>query len=130
MALPPSVPPVCADRDRLMQVLLNLLSNAAKFCDRADGRIAIELRQEDGKLRVSVRDNGPGVRPEDREVIFDKFRQGGDILTGKPQGTGLGLPISRRIVDHFGGMLWLDAAPGKGAHFIFTLPVAAMEARP
>jgi signal transduction histidine kinase len=131
MALPPSVPPVCADRDRLMQVLLNLLSNAAKFCDRADGRIAIELRQEDGSLRVSVRDNGPGVRPEDREVIFDKFRQGGDTLTGKPQGTGLGLPISRKIVNHFGGMLWLDAAPGKGAQFIFTLPVAAaMEASP
>jgi Na+/proline symporter/signal transduction histidine kinase len=130
MALPPSVPPVCADRDRLMQVMLNLLSNAAKFCDRADGRIAIELRQEDGSLRVSVRDNGPGVRPEDREIIFDKFRQGGDTLTGKPQGTGLGLPISRKIVNHFGGMLWLDAAPGKGAQFIFTLPAAAMEASP
>ena len=129
--LPPSAPPVCADRDRLMQVMLNLLSNAAKFCDPADGRIAVRMRQEDDSLRVAVRDNGPGVRPEDREIIFDKFRQGGDTLTGKPQGTGLGLPISRKIVSHFGGMLWLDPAPGKGAQFIFTLPVAAtVEASP
>jgi signal transduction histidine kinase len=104
--------------------MLNLLSNAAKFCSPQAGRIAVTLRREGDALRVAVSDNGPGVRPEDREIIFDKFRQGGgDTLTGKPQGTGLGLPISRRIVSHFGGRLWLEEAPGGGAQFIFTLPL-------
>ena len=121
--LPPATPPVRADRDRLMQVMLNLLSNAAKFCSAPDGRIAVSLQRQANALQVAVSDNGAGVRPEDREIIFDKFRQGGDTLTGKPQGTGLGLPISRRIVSHFGGRLWLEDAPGGGARFLFTLPL-------
>ncbi|RJG00729.1 sensor histidine kinase [Noviherbaspirillum sedimenti] len=120
--LPHQTSPVLADRDRLMQVMLNLLSNAAKFCDPVDGRIGVSLQAQDGQLRVAVRDNGAGVRPQDREIIFEKFRQGGDTLTGKPQGTGLGLPISRRIISHFGGKLWLEDAPGGGARFVFTLP--------
>ncbi|HEU4851744.1 MAG TPA: sensor histidine kinase [Telluria sp.] len=129
--LPPGVHQVNADPDRLMQVMLNLLSNAVKFCDPADGSVAVGLREEDARLRISVRDNGAGVRPQDRDVIFDKFRQGGDTLGGKPQGTGLGLPISRKIVRHFGGELWLDSAPGQGAEFVFTLPLASVpEARP
>jgi Na+/proline symporter/signal transduction histidine kinase len=122
--LPPEVQHVSADPDRLMQVMLNLLSNAAKFCDRASGRVAVSLKQEGGGLRVAVRDNGPGVRPQDRELIFEKFRQGGDALAGKPQGTGLGLPISREIIRHFGGTLWLESSPGNGAVFVFTLPLA------
>ena len=129
--LPDVAPQVSADRDRLMQVMVNLLSNAAKFCDPADGRIAVALHEDADMLRVTVRDNGPGVRPEDREIIFDKFRQGGDTLTGKPQGTGLGLPISRGIIRHFGGQLWLESTAGAGAQFVFTLPLAAlMEAGP
>jgi len=120
--LPQQAPPVLADRDRLMQVMLNLLSNAVKFCDAGAGRVDVLVQAQDGQLRVAVRDNGAGVRPQDREIIFEKFRQGGDTLTGKPQGTGLGLPISRRIVGHFGGKLWLEDAPGGGAQFIFTLP--------
>lgn len=131
LSMPDSVPPVCADRDRLMQVMLNLVSNAAKFCDPAAGRIAVTLSVDGDALRLAVEDNGPGVRPEDREVIFDKFRQGGDTLTGKPQGTGLGLPISRGIIRHFGGKLWLESPAGAGARFLFTLPLAAvMEAGP
>jgi signal transduction histidine kinase len=124
LSLPLQVPQVCADRDRLMQVMLNLLSNAVKFCDPAGGRVAVCLEQTGGQLRVAVRDNGPGVRPQDRELIFEKFRQGGDMLTGKPQGTGLGLPISRKIIGHFGGTLQLESTPGKGALFVFTLPLA------
>lgn len=124
--LPQHVSQVFADHDRLMQVMLNLLSNAVKFCDQTNGRVAVGLEEQDGQLRVTVRDNGPGVRPQDREVIFDKFRQGGDTLTGKPQGTGLGLPISRKIISHFGGRLWLESTPGEGALFVFTLPVSAV----
>ncbi len=117
------VPPVTADRDRLIQVMLNLLSNAVKFCDRARGRVEVHLYREPDCLRVDVRDNGPGIAPADQALIFEKFRQVGDTLTAKPQGTGLGLPISRRIIERFGGRLWVQSAPGRGAAFSFTLPL-------
>jgi Na+/proline symporter/signal transduction histidine kinase len=120
-----TVPPVKADRDRLLQVMLNLLSNAVKFCDREHGRIAVRLQVLPEALQVEVQDNGAGIAPADRETIFEKFRQVGDTLTGKPKGTGLGLPISRRIVEHFGGRLWVRSEPGQGATFGFTLPRAA-----
>ncbi|MEW5864768.1 MAG: sensor histidine kinase [Pseudomonadota bacterium] len=122
--LPESVPPVRADLDRLIQVMLNLLSNAVKFCDPADGRIEVALVAEDGWLRVDVCDNGPGVRPGDERIIFDKFAQAGDALTGKPQGSGLGLYISRHIVEYHGGRIWVRNRPGGGACFSFTLPAA------
>jgi signal transduction histidine kinase len=121
--LPDDVPRVQADRDRLMQVMVNLISNAVKFCNRRAGRIEIRLSVQPQTVRVDVADNGAGIAPADQEVIFEKFRQGGgDTLTDKPQGTGLGLPISRQIVRHFGGTLWVDSTPGQGATFSFTLP--------
>jgi len=119
--LPVAVPVIRADPDRLTQVMLNLLSNAAKFMPEAGGRIGVVLRVEDAGLVVEVRDNGPGVQPEDQATVFEKFRQGGDALT-RPAGTGLGLPISRQIVDHFGGKMWLESEPGGGACFAFRLP--------
>jgi Na+/proline symporter/nitrogen-specific signal transduction histidine kinase len=122
LELPESAPRVPGDVDRIIQVLLNLLSNAVKFCDPGRGRIAIALSEGDGYVRVDVRDNGPGVSPEEQAVIFDKFRQAGDTLTDRPQGTGLGLPISRHIVEHHGGKLWVESRPGTGACFSFTLP--------
>ncbi|MBS7661965.1 histidine kinase [Pseudomonas lalucatii] len=128
LELPPRVTPVLADRDRLLQVLLNLISNAVKFCDRDHGRIDIALCEQDEALRVAVRDNGAGIDPADQEAIFEKFRQAGDSLTEKPQGTGLGLPISRQIIEHFGGRLWVDSARGQGACFSFTLPLGGAEA--
>jgi signal transduction histidine kinase len=120
--LPESAPRVPGDVDRIIQVILNLLSNAVKFCEPGTGRIEIALAERDGCLRVDVRDNGPGVSAENQRVIFDKFRQAGDTLTNKPQGTGLGLPISRHIVEHHGGKLWVESRPGGGACFSFTLP--------
>ena len=126
--LPARVPAVTADFDRIVQVLLNLLSNATKFCDPGKGRVRIGLTEQDAFLRVAVCDNGPGVSPEDRALIFDKFRQGGDTLTGKPQGSGLGLHISRHIVERFGGSIWAESRPGQGACFHFTLPIAALPA--
>src|SRR5262249_5355556 len=117
------------DRDRLMQVMLNLLTNAVKSCPRENGRISVSLAVESDALRVDVSDNGAGIAPSDHEVIFEKFRQVGDTVTGKPEGTGLGLPISRRIVQHFGGRLWVTSERGQGATFSFTLPLQA-PARP
>jgi Na+/proline symporter/nitrogen-specific signal transduction histidine kinase len=128
--LPECVPSVTADQDRLIQVMLNLLSNAAKFCEPSRGLIAIRLREEEDILRVDVRDNGPGIAPADQRVIFDKFRQGGDTLTAKPRGTGLGLPISRQIILRFGGDLWVESTPGQGATFSFTLRLAGHDQRP
>jgi signal transduction histidine kinase len=119
---------VQVDRDRLIQVVLNLLSNAVKFCPSKNGRIEVALSEADGFVRVDVRDNGAGIRLEDRAIIFEKFRQGGDTLTDKPQGTGLGLPISRHIIEHFGGRLWVDSRPGQGACFSFVLPIGAVAA--
>jgi Na+/proline symporter/nitrogen-specific signal transduction histidine kinase len=128
--LPERVAPVSADLDRVIQVLLNLLSNAVKFCDPARGRIEVALVDTGDWVRVDVRDNGPGIPPSEQQVIFEKFRQAGDMLTGKPQGTGLGLPISRQIVEHLGGRLWVESRPGAGACFSFTLPVLRQAATP
>jgi hypothetical protein len=119
---------VNADRDRLVQVLINLLSNAAKFAPANMGRVVVALSGTEGTLRVAVADNGPGVRGEDQQVIFEKFRQAGDVMTDRPQGTGLGLPISRQIIEHFGGRLWVESVAGHGAIFIFELPQARTEA--
>lgn len=114
---------VLADRDRLTQVMINLLSNAQKFVAADSGRVKVSVGRKDGQARVAVRDNGPGIPPEDHAMIFEKFRQGGSVLTDKPQGTGLGLPISRQIIEYFGGKLWVESAAGDGAEFIFVLPI-------
>ncbi|MCK6432282.1 MAG: histidine kinase [Burkholderiaceae bacterium] len=119
--LPERIPLLRADPDRLTQVLLNLLSNAAKFVPSPGGRIMLRMRANDTGVAVEVQDNGPGVPPEQRRLIFEKFRQG-DPTAARPQGTGLGLPISRQIIEHFGGQLELRPGSGPGACFAFTLP--------
>ncbi|MCP3868802.1 MAG: histidine kinase [Gammaproteobacteria bacterium] len=112
---------VWADHDRLMQVMLNLLNNAVKFLPIEQGEVDICLRERPGTYRVSVRDNGPGIPENEQPLIFEKFRQG-DNEEANPLGTGLGLPISRQIIEHFGGRLWVESTPGKGAIFLFELP--------
>lgn len=124
LRLPPQVRLLRADPDRLMQVVLNLLSNAAKFVPVPGGRVEVSLASDVSGLTVRVQDNGPGVPPAQQGLIFERFRQGGDGIS-RPQGTGLGLPISRQIVEHFGGRLWLEAGSGQGACFSFFLPWAA-----
>ncbi|MBE0625777.1 MAG: histidine kinase [Burkholderiales bacterium] len=126
--LPERVPAVTADFDRIVQVVLNLLSNAMKFCDQGHGRVRIGLSAQKTDLQVAVCDNGAGIAAADQVAIFDKFRQGGDTLTDKPQGSGLGLHISRHIVRHFGGRIWVESRHGEGACFYFTLPLAAAPA--
>jgi signal transduction histidine kinase len=116
---------VMADRDRLMQVMVNLLSNALKFVPADAGRVTVGAGSVADEVRVTVNDNGPGIEAADQEVIFEKFRQGSgttDVMTDKPQGTGLGLPISRQIIEYFKGRLWVESTPGAGACFVFTLP--------
>ncbi|MDH5541191.1 MAG: ATP-binding protein, partial [Rhizobacter sp.] len=119
--LPERVRSLRADPDRLTQVLLNLLSNAAKFVPAGAGRIALRLIAGADEVTVEVQDNGPGVPDAERSMVFEKFRQGG-APGQRPQGTGLGLPISRQIVEHFGGRMELRPDTGQGACFAFTLP--------
>jgi signal transduction histidine kinase len=126
--LPDTVPNIVADRDRVMQVLFNLLSNAAKFCTPGAGHIRVVLAQTADALQVDVVDNGIGISKQDQTIIFDKFRQVGDTLTQKPKGSGLGLAISRQIIEHFGGKLWVVSQPGSGATFSFTMPYSVLHA--
>jgi signal transduction histidine kinase len=118
-----------ADADRLTQVMLNLLSNAAKFVPSDNGLVQVRMRLSADQVRVEVQDNGPGVSPDQHQQVFEKFRQGGDSLN-RPQGTGLGLPISRQIVEHFGGRMWLESVPGQGATFGFSLPLTGPQNMP
>jgi Na+/proline symporter/signal transduction histidine kinase len=123
LRLPDVVSAVLADPDRVKQVLLNLLSNAVKFCKAGHGHVELSLREERGAVRVDVRDNGPGISSADQRIIFEKFRQVGDVLTDRPPGTGLGLHICRQIVERLGGNLWVESRVGAGACFSFTLPI-------
>ncbi|MBX3605534.1 MAG: histidine kinase [Piscinibacter sp.] len=118
---PDRMPPLQADRDRLLQVLLNLLTNAAKFVPAGRGRVTVTLAADERAAHVQVCDNGPGVPKDQQALVFEKFRQGGDA-SNRPQGTGLGLPISRQIVEHYGGRMWLKSEPGQGSCFGFDLP--------
>ena len=118
-----NLPRLVADQDRITQVMFNLLSNAVKFSEEGKGRVLIRLTRERDFLQVDVSDNGPGLSLKDQQIIFEKFRQAGDTLTGKPRGSGLGLHISGRIIEHFGGRIWVTSRPGEGATFSFALPV-------
>ena len=122
LACAPGLSTLRADPDRLLQVVINLLANAAKFVPPGSGRVDVRLLRRDGMMTVEVQDNGPGVPVGQQALVFEKFRQGGDA-SNRPQGTGLGLPISRRIVEHLGGRLWLRSDPGLGACFGFDLPL-------
>jgi signal transduction histidine kinase len=121
--VPERVPTVKADLDRIVQVMLNLLSNAVKFCDAGRGCVEVALSQSAGYLQVDVRDNGPGIAPSEQEAVFEKFRQAADPQLGKPQGSGLGLHICKRIVERLGGRIWVSGDAGKGACVSFTLPI-------
>ena len=120
--VPDHVPVIRADPDRLKQVMLNLLSNAAKFVPEEGGRVDVSLGIEGDGLLVKVRDNGPGIPEDQQAAVFERFQQAGDAAS-RPAGTGLGLPISRRIVEHFGGELWVESVEGGGACFAFRLPL-------
>jgi signal transduction histidine kinase/CheY-like chemotaxis protein len=122
--MPESLPPVWIDKTRVRQVLLNLLSNAAKFTDH--GSIVLRARaDDDGFVRIAVQDSGRGIAAEHQGRVFEEFQQVQGDLNRAHQGTGLGLPISKRLIELHGGQIWLESAPGAGSTFSFTLPIAA-----
>lgn len=116
------LPTIRADRERLIQVVINLLSNALKFAD--NGKIICKAELSGENIVVSVTDEGPGIPKDEQENIFEKFKQVGDMITNKPKGTGLGLPISKKIVEAHGGKMWVESEIGKGSTFYFTIPLA------
>jgi len=122
--LPDDLPHVHADPDRLTQVIVNLVSNAVKFCNAEAGVVSVSALATRHHLRIDVHDNGPGLAPNESTLIFERFHQSSDMMTDRPRGTGLGLPICRQIVEYFGGRIWADSAPGEGATFSFTVPIA------
>jgi len=128
LELPAAAQPLWADADRITQVALNLLSNAAKYAPRGTGLVQMRLKDETDGITVEVQDNGPGIAPEQQAMVFEKFRQVSGDDHYRPGGTGLGLPISRQIVEHFGGHLWLDSSAGHGAVFGFFLPRRGVDA--
>lgn len=116
----PALPPVRGDRQRLFQILLNLLSNACKFTEQ--GQITVRARRVGGEVQIAVIDSGPGIAPADQGAVFEAFKQTDSGLR-KGGGTGLGMPISRNLAEAHGGRLWLESEPGKGATFTLALPV-------
>ncbi len=124
----PKLPEVVGDRDRLIQVIINLLSNAIKFTDQ--GSVTCQAEQQEGKIIVRVIDTGTGIALEHQDKVFQRFQQLGDTLTDKPQGTGLGLPICKQIIEHHGGKIWLKSELGKGSTFGFSLPISAHKPAP
>lgn len=123
MEIEAELPQIHGDRDRLLQVLINLLSNAAKFTQQGEVMIAARAAGQDG-IVVLVRDTGVGIPSGQLVKIFNHFHQitNQDTLTDKPKGTGLGLAICRQIVEHHGGRIWAESQPGEGSTLSFTLP--------
>jgi signal transduction histidine kinase len=121
------LPKVFSDQDRLVQVVTNLLSNAIKFTPNG-GSIQVQSPISNGgsdsaMVEISVSGNGVGIDESELSNIFNRFQQAGDTLSSRPQGSGLGLHISREIVEHLGGKIWVESKPGSGSTFFFTVPV-------
>ena len=116
-----ALPPVLADPKRVRQVLLNLLSNAAKFTN--EGRITLRAHRYDTReVCVAVEDTGVGIATDDFDKVFEEYQQVGNAH--HVGGTGLGIPLSKRLIEMQGGRIWFESTLGVGTQFFFTLPVA------
>jgi signal transduction histidine kinase/HAMP domain-containing protein len=123
--VPEFLPSIVGDPDRLLQVIINLISNAIKFTEA--GSVTCKAAQVGCNLVISIMDQGIGISKEDQPLVFEKFKQVGDTLTGKPKGTGLGLSICKEIIENHGGTIWVESILGQGSTFSFTLPVPDCE---
>ncbi|HZQ69574.1 MAG TPA: response regulator [Terriglobales bacterium] len=120
---------IYADRLRVRQILMNLLSNAVKFTG-AGGMITVDAKLKNQFVQVAVSDTGLGILPEEQDSIFDEFRQVGETTKGVREGAGLGLAITKRLVEHHAGHIWVQSQLGKGSRFTFTLPCKPEIAEP
>lgn len=117
------LPELTGDHDRLLQVIINLISNASKFTEH--GSVTVGVKRTEEGVEFSVTDTGGGIDIADQEAIFEKFRQVGDTLTNKPKGTGLGLPICKQIVTAHQGRIGVSSKLGAGSRFYFVIPTEA-----
>jgi signal transduction histidine kinase len=124
--IPSDIATVYTDRDKLRQIILNLVGNAAKFTDR--GEIKISACQENGDFKLAVADTGIGIDQADINRIFEEFDRGRLSSDGSYRGTGLGLAIVKRLVDVLGGTVDVESDVGKGSTFTVTLPVKPLGA--
>lgn len=120
-----NLPEFVGDRDKLIQVMINLLSNSIKFTDK--GSVTCQAKKISDKIKISIIDTGMGISESDQPKVFEKFKQVGETLTDKPKGTGLGLPICKQIIEHHGGKIWVESELGKGSNFSFILPLKPEE---
>jgi signal transduction histidine kinase len=111
-----------ADQRKVKQVLFNLLTNAVKFTP-SGGHVDVAALRVDGEVRISVRDSGIGIAPEDQARVFEEFQQVSAAKRVSAEGTGLGLALARRFVELHGGRMWLESAPGAGSTFTFSIPL-------
>jgi signal transduction histidine kinase/CheY-like chemotaxis protein len=116
-----NLPEIIGDRDKLIQVIVNLISNSVKFTPK--GKVSCKIVRKKNEIVASISDTGIGIAPEDHAAVFEQFKQVGDTLTDKPKGTGLGLPICKEIIEHHGGRIWVESELGKGSTFSFALPI-------
>jgi signal transduction histidine kinase len=123
-AVPEDIPPVFADRERVHQVLFNLLDNAVRFTP-AGGRVTVSASRHDGSVDVAVADTGPGISAEDLSRVFERFYRVDRSRSRDDGGTGIGLAIARSVVEAHGGRIWVESEPGRGSTFTFELPAAA-----
>ncbi|HET6421188.1 MAG TPA: ATP-binding protein [Geobacteraceae bacterium] len=117
------LPEVNADRNQIIQVLINLLNNAVKFTP--EGSIRVGASREENFIRFFVADTGEGIFPEEKEAIFDEFYRISEVALNRPKGSGLGLSISKKIVEFHGGKIWVESVLGAGSTFYFTLPLVS-----
>ncbi|MFC3879829.1 response regulator [Algoriphagus namhaensis] len=117
-----NLPGISGDNNKLIQVVINLISNAVKFTEK--GGVTCRIKRQGNEIITSIIDTGMGIAQEDFTAVFEQFKQiGGDTLTDKPKGTGLGLPICKEIIEHHGGRIWLESKVGEGSNFSFALPI-------
>ena len=124
VATAPAAPvSVRGDRDRLIQLLSNIIGNAIKFTP-ADGTVSLTIVVRDTEVEFVVSDTGDGIAPDQLPHVFDRFYQAGAGRRGARHGAGLGLPIARGIVEAHGGRIWIESGPGNGTSVYFTIPRA------
>jgi two-component system cell cycle sensor histidine kinase PleC len=119
----PDLPRLKSDRQKLKQILVNLLSNALKYTKEGTVEILATHEATTGRIRLSVRDSGVGIAPEDHTRIFEPFQQAKRVITRPQGGTGLGLAISRRLAQMLGGDISVESALGAGSTFTVSIPV-------
>lgn len=121
-SLPPSLPSITTDEQKLSQILVNLISNAIKYTNK--GKIVISAQVDGSSVKISVADTGIGIEPEDLTAIFSEFRQAKTAVRLRRAGTGLGLSIAQKLAGLLGGTILVDSEPGKGSTFTVSLPMA------